>query len=48
MNHIIFPENNELVSGGMCVLDGIDRVHPSALSALAPLLHHRYGRLRLL
>ncbi|GMT03950.1 hypothetical protein PENTCL1PPCAC_26124, partial [Pristionchus entomophagus] len=27
--------------GGMCVLDGIDRVHPSALSALAPLLHHR-------
>ncbi|GMR32699.1 hypothetical protein PMAYCL1PPCAC_02894 [Pristionchus mayeri] len=27
--------------GGLCVLDGIDRVHPSALSALAPLLHHR-------
>ncbi|GMT32324.1 hypothetical protein PFISCL1PPCAC_23621 [Pristionchus fissidentatus] len=27
--------------GGLCVLDGIDRVHPSALSALAPLVHHR-------
>ncbi|CAJ0945171.1 unnamed protein product, partial [Mesorhabditis belari] len=39
-------EDSQLViaakSGGICVLDGVERVHASALEVLAPLVHHRH------